>query len=190
MNNFTPEEKKIMLGVADKAIQYGLDLQQLLPINPADFPEKLQEAGASFVTLTIAGNLRGCIGSLQAHQPLIVDIAKNAYAAAFCDPRFLPLTTEEYPRIIKHISVLTKPVPMSFINEKDLCRQLCCGVDGLILTDCGYCGTFLPSVWESLPTPELFVKHLKLKAGLPENHWSDTIKIEKYTTEIIEDELK
>jgi uncharacterized protein len=183
MNDFTTEEKKILLGVADQAIKYGLDFHQQLKINIANYPPKLCENGASFVTLKIGAMLRGCIGTLEAHQPLIIDVAHNAYSAAFCDPRFFPLTHEEYQKITYSISILSKPIPMSFTSEDDLLRQLRPKIDGLILSDAYHRGTFLPAVWESLPTPKLFLQHLKLKAGFPENYWSETLKIERYTTE-------
>lgn len=186
MNNFTVTEKKIILTIVDKAILHGLEFHQPLEVNLADYPQKLQENGASFVTLEINKMLRGCIGSLEAYQPLIVDVAQNAYSAAFCDCRFFPLTQEEYPKLSKHVSVLTKPIPMQFTCEEDLLQQLCPGKDGLVMSDQGYRGTFLPSVWESCPTPKEFIKHLKIKCGLPITHWSDTIKIERYYTEIIE----
>lgn len=182
----TSEEKLILLNIADDAIHYGLEKNSLLQIKLEDYPEKLRELGASFITLKINKNLRGCIGTIKAYQPLVQDVASNAYAAAFCDPRFWPLTKEEYPKITKQISVLSKPENIFFSSEKDLLSQIRPGIDGLILSDCGCCGTFLPAVWESLPTPELFLSHLKLKAGLPEDYWSKTIKVEKYTTEVIE----
>lgn len=186
MQNFTEDEKKILLAVADAAIKFGLKNHRALKINLENYPKKLQENGACFVTLEINNQLRGCIGSLIAHQPLIIDVADNAYNAAFRDPRFMPLSEDEYPEITKHISVLTKPELMHFTSEDDLLRQIRPNVDGLILTENGYCGTFLPSVWEELPDKKLFLMHLKLKAGLSENYWSDTIKVERYTTEMIE----
>lgn len=186
MSTYTTEEKKLILEVVDKAIEYGLKFHRPWEINPNDYPEKLRENGASFVTLKINNMLRGCIGTLEACQPLISDIAQNAYSAAFCDPRFFPLTKEEYPKVTKHISVLTKPTPMCFKGEEDLLKQLCPNVDGLILSDQGYRGTFLPSVWESCPTPQEFIKCLKMKCGLPENYWSSTIKAERYCAEVIE----
>lgn len=186
MSNFTPKEKQFLLNIADEAIKFGLETQQVLQVKLGSYPEKLREPGASFVTLEINKQLRGCIGSLEAHQPLIQDVAHNAYAAAFGDPRFYPLTAEEYPNISKHISVLSKPEPISFTSEQDLLKKIRPNIDGLILSDRDYRGTFLPAVWESLPTPELFLQHLKLKAGLPEDYWSTTLKIERYTAEVIE----
>lgn len=186
MNTYNDNEKKTMLKTADEAIKFGIENHQPITINLDDYPEKLKETGASFVTLEIGKQLRGCIGTLEAYQPLIKDIAQNAYAAAFRDPRFAPLTPDEYPKITKHISILSKSSPISFSSEEDLLRQIRPGIDGLILSDRGYRGTFLPSVWEQLSTPELFLQHLKMKAGLSPNHWSDTLKVERYTVEVVE----
>ena len=186
MNNHNTEERKILLKVVDEAIKFGLETKHTLSLKLDDYPKKLQENGASFITLEIDQQLRGCIGTLEAYQPLVQDVVQNAYAAAFRDPRFMPLTKEEYPNLTKHISVLSKPSPMSFTSEKDLLKQIRPEIDGLIISDQGYRGTFLPSVWETLPQPELFLQHLKLKAGLPSDYWSKTIKIERYTVEMIE----
>jgi uncharacterized protein len=186
MSTYTKEEKSILLNTADNAIKFGLTNHKMIPIKLEDYPEKLREPGASFVTLEINNQLRGCIGTLEAYQPLIQDIAQNAYAAAFRDPRFYPLTPEEYPNTTKHISVLSAPQPILFDSEQDLLKKIRPGVDGLILSDNGYRGTFLPAVWESLTTPELFLQHLKRKAGLTEDYWSNTIKVARYTTEAIE----
>lgn len=186
MSQFTNDEKKILLDLADAAIKYGLEHHARLPLKLDDYPKKLCALGASFVTLELDGDLRGCIGSLEAYQPLIKDVAENAYNAAFSDPRFYPLQKNEYSHLTKHISILSKPEPMYFTSEADLLRQLRPNIDGLILSDHGQRGTFLPAVWESLPTKELFWQHLKLKAGLPENYWSDTLKVERYTAEMVE----
>ena len=186
MNTYTKEEKSIILNTADNAIKFGLTNHKVMPIKLEDYPKILRAPGASFVTLEINKQLRGCIGTIEAYQPLIQDIAKNAFAAAFGDPRFYPLTADEYPNINKHISVLSAPQPILFDSEQDLLQKIRPGIDGLILSDNGYHGTFLPAVWESLPTPELFLQHLKSKAGLTEDYWSDTIKVEIYTAEVIE----
>jgi AmmeMemoRadiSam system protein A len=137
---------------------------------------------ASFVTLNQSGNLRGCIGTLEAHQPLILDVSYNAYSAAFRDPRFPRITSSELPQLAIHISVLTPAIPMTFKSEADLIEQLQPGVDGLILTRGFQRGTFLPSVWESLPDARQFLQQLKRKAGLPVDFWSDDIQIERYST--------
>ena len=138
--------------------------------------------GAAFVTLKKDDQLRGCIGSLSAYRPLCEDIAENAYAAAFRDPRFNALTEAELDDIELSISVLTPPEMIVFTSEEDLIAQLRPGVDGLIMTEGGNRGTFLPSVWENYPQAESFLKHLKMKAGLPASYWSGTIKVERYET--------
>ncbi len=138
---------------------------------------------ATFVTLTIGGQLRGCIGMLEACRPLAEDVANNAYAAAFEDPRFPPLTKKEFEKLEIHISVLSPPEEMLFSSEEDLLRQIRPGIDGLILQEGFRRGTFLPSVWGELPEKELFWAHLKLKAGLSAAYWADTVRVFRYTTE-------
>ncbi|GAB4166448.1 MAG: hypothetical protein OHK0026_17040 [Rhodocyclaceae bacterium] len=146
---------------------------------PAELP-RLREPGASFVTLTEDGELRGCIGSLEAVRPLIEDVRSNAVAAAFRDPRFPPLRREEFDRVRVEVSVLAPAEPMSFRDEADALSQLRPGQDGVILA-CGHArATFLPQVWESLPGPRDFLAHLKRKAGLPADFWSDGIRLARY----------
>ena len=128
----------------------------------------LLEHRATFVTLKQGGELRGCIGSLQARQPLGADVESNARAAAFSDPRFTPLTASELERIEVEVSVLSSPVRVLFADHQDLVAQLRPGVDGLILAADERRGTFLPQVWEQLREPEAFLEHLKRKAGLTE----------------------
>ena len=184
-NKYSTEEKKLLLQLVKDTISYGLKHHKTMPLELTKFPEPLREKRATFVTLQIVGQLRGCIGSLLAYQPLVLDLAHNAYAAAFSDPRFMPLTKQEFEQIEIHISILNEPEPMHFKDEQDLLRQLRPNIDGLILSEKGLHGTFLPSVWESLPNPKDFLEHLKLKAGLPANYWSDTIHIKRYTVESV-----
>lgn len=190
MNNsvYSFEEAKLLLKTALNAIQYGINQHKIMPIDLASYPKSLQQKRACFVTLTIDHELRGCIGSLNAHQPLIQDVVDNAYSAAFRDPRFYPVSAQEIKKLRIAISILSKPEPLLFNSEADLLNKIRPGIDGLILSDRGYQGTFLPSVWEELPTKEEFLAHLKLKAGLPENYWSDTLKIQRYTAEKIGEE--
>ena len=140
--------------------------------------------GATFVTLTQNGQLRGCIGSLEAHRPLDQDVRANAVAAAFRDPRFPPLTLAELPHTRVEVSLLSAPKPMSFTDEADALRQLRPNVDGIILIAGrnGQLGrsTFLPQVWEQLPDPRLFMAHLKQKAGLPADWWSAEVQLQRY----------
>lgn len=177
------EERAILLDLARRSIAHGLDHGTALRVDPADYPEPLRAERAAFVTLHRDGELRGCIGHLEACQALVSDVAENAFAAAFRDPRFPPLTRQEASRLAVHISVLSPAEPMTFSSEADLLAQIRPGVDGLILRDGFARGTFLPSVWESLPQPRDFLNHLKRKAGLPTDHWSDRIRVERYTTE-------
>lgn len=178
------EEEHILLRhVAREAVEYGLRHDGHLPIDTSRYPRPLQEHGASFVTIKKHDELRGCIGSLEAHRPLVEDVAQNAYAAAFLDPRFPPLSENELTEVDFHLSILTPPVPMNFNSEADLLRQIQPGIDGLVLEDGIHRGTFLPSVWESLPDAVQFLQHLKLKAGLPVDHWSSTLKVARYTSE-------
>jgi AmmeMemoRadiSam system protein B/AmmeMemoRadiSam system protein A len=145
----------------------------------------LYEPGASFITLNKKGQLRGCIGSIQAIQPLIKDITENSCRAAFEDPRFPALTILEIEsgEIEISISILGPQTPIYFSNEINLLDQLKPSVDGIVLKDgIQHGAVFLPSVWEQLPDPKQFMSQLKRKAGLPENHWSDTIQIWRYTT--------
>lgn len=185
MTQYSDSEKKLMRKLAFDSISYGLEKHQIMPVKTSDYNAKLQQEEACFVTLNLDGNLRGCIGSLQAHQSLVEDIVHNAYAAAFGDKRFFPITQEELEKIDIQISILSKPEPIQFDSEADLLKKIRPNVDGLILTENTHCGTFLPTVWESLPNPQQFLNHLKLKAGLKEDYWSDTLKVERYTTEKI-----
>jgi uncharacterized protein len=185
MSAYTAEEKQTLLKIAYESIHEGLIKKQPVRIRLFDFSENLRQERASFVTLEKNGALRGCIGSLQADRPLVQDVASNAFSAAFRDPRFHALTIEECKEIGIHISVLSSPEAMQFDSEADLLRRIRPGIDGLILADGNHRGTFLPSVWEQLPTANLFFMHLKNKAGLPGNYWSNTLQVERYTTEVI-----
>jgi AmmeMemoRadiSam system protein A len=186
MAEYSPQERKVLLQVAHDAIAYSLKHHMHMRLDINKYTKHLREQKACFVTLQINHNLRGCIGSLVAYQPLVVDVAHNASAAAFADPRFPGLTAAEFEQLSIHISILSEPELMHFESEDDLLRQIRPGVDGLILSDGSYKGTFLPSVWESLPDPKQFLTHLKMKAGLAPNYWSNTVKVERYTVELIE----
>ena len=141
----------------------------------------LEEPGATFVTLTLHGKLRGCIGSLESHRPLVDDVRQNAISAAFRDPRFAPLTKEEFAEVVIDVSLLSTPEPISFTSEENALAQLHPGRDGVILAWSRHRATYLPQVWEQLPDPHVFISHLKNKAGLPEDFWSDDIRLSRYT---------
>jgi hypothetical protein len=183
---YTAHEQHLLLHVARDSIAHGLEHRCPLPVNAREYPTPLQEPRATFVTLHADNNLRGCIGTLEARQPLVQDVAHNAYAAAFSDPRFPSLRAHELATLTIHISVLTPPEDMDVRSEADLLRQLRPGIDGLILRDGARRGTFLPAVWESLPDAREFVRHLKRKAGMSENDWPPTVSVQRYRAVVIE----
>jgi AmmeMemoRadiSam system protein A len=176
-------ERTVLLDVALASIRCGLLSGNALVTAIDEYPPTLTGTRASFVTLKHDDALRGCIGSLEPTDSLVCNIANNAFAAAFRDPRFPALTAQELNGLTIHIAVLGLLQTVECDTEADLLRQLQAGADGWVIEDKGYRGTFLPAVWESLPNPVHFLQHLKNKAGLPENYWSDTIKIWRYSTE-------
>lgn len=141
----------------------------------------LKREGASFITLKRDDRLRGCIGTLRAHRTLADDVKANAVAAAFRDPRFAPLSVEEYATVTLEISVLSALEPLSFADEPDALRQLRVGVDGVVFQFGHHTGTFLPQVWEDFREPVEFLAHLKYKAGLPPDFWDTEVKLSRYT---------
>lgn len=143
--------------------------------------EGLQAWGASFVTLTCNGQLRGCIGTTQPWRPLKEDVQANAVAAALKDTRFPPLQAQEWSQTRVEVSVLSPLEPMAFDNEAQALAQLRPGVDGLVLTSGRHRATFLPQVWEQLPDPALFLAQLKRKAGLSTHFWSPDLRLERFT---------
>ena len=172
-----------LLDLALQSVRHGLEQASPLKVSAGDYDYELRELRASFVTLDRHGDLRGCIGHLEASQPLVEDVVENAYSAAFKDPRFPPLAEHELEGLEIHISVLTPPEPLACVSEADLLARMRPFTDGLILADGFRRGTFLPSVWEQLPEPAEFLRHLKRKAGLPDDYWSDNLKIYRYETE-------
>ncbi len=188
MDAYTPEEQQILLATAQASLKHGVAKKSPMPVNLSQFQGALVEKRATFVTLEKQHQLRGCIGSLQAYQPLIKDVADNAFKSGFMDRRFNKVEASELQDIDIHISVLTPAKAMSFNDEADLLSQLVPKEDGLILADNNHRGTFLPTVWQSLPTPEIFFRQLKVKAGLPQDYWSDTLQVYRYHTVLIKDE--
>ena len=179
------DQRQQLFDLAEASIKHGLRTGQPLSVKLADYEGALTEDRATFVTLERHGQLRGCIGLLQAIRPLVEDVAENAFAAAFRDPRFPALRESEMSDLELHISILSPPETLTFSSEADLLSQVRPGVDGLILQDQGHRGTFLPSVWKQLPDKVQFLQQLKQKAGLPKNYWSETIEVARYTTVMI-----
>jgi AmmeMemoRadiSam system protein A len=180
---FSPDERNLLLDIALGSIRSGLESDRPLSVTTAACPDSLSDKRASFVTLNAGDMLRGCIGSLEPHTSLAEDVSHNAWAAAFRDPRFNPLQTGELARLAIQISVLSTPEIIDIDSEQALIEKIRPGIDGLILQEGSSRATFLPAVWHSLPEPERFLAHLKLKAGLEAGYWSDSIQAWRYTTE-------
>jgi AmmeMemoRadiSam system protein A len=177
------KSKEILKDIAKKSIEHGLLYNKPCIPYIEDLPKPLQEQKASFVTLTIQDQLRGCIGSIFAQNPLAVDVAENAFNAAFRDPRFSPLKKEEFPLIEIKISVLS---PFEKINAKNL-KELFSIIreykDGIYLKSPDGRATFLPDVWEKVPSKEVFIQELYRKAHLPTDYPFNKIEWYRYTTE-------
>ena len=165
------------------SIEYGLANRRPLLVDLATMPDELTEHRATFVTLEINNQLRGCIGMLEAQRPLAEDVAFNSYAAAFSDSRFPPIQNDELDNLSIHISILKPAVELNIQSETELIKQLKPDIDGLIIEDNSHHATFLPSVWKSLPRAEDFVHHLKIKAGFDVDYWSKDIRAYRYSTE-------
>lgn len=141
----------------------------------------LREPGACFVTLTRQGELRGCIGTLEAHRPLLTDVRVNAVAAAFHDPRFAPLSMRELDLVEVEVSLLSPMQALDFASEAEALALLRPGIDGVVLSYGSRRSTFLPQVWEQLPDVHAFMAHLKRKAGLPADFWHAELRLQRYT---------
>ena len=172
-----PDAGHVLLPLARSAIASQLGMSQAVE---ADRPW-LREPGACFITLMHEDKLRGCIGTLRAHRTLADDVTANAVAAAFRDPRFSPLTAEEFSAISVEISVLSALEPMRFADEPEALKQLRAGVDGLVFEYGHHTSTFLPQVWDDLKEPAEFMAHLKYKAGLPPDFWDRDVRLSRYT---------
>lgn len=180
--------KPALLRLARTSIESGLGRVRPPP-SPAlkDLPATLSSPGASFVTLTRAGRLRGCRGTLEPRLALAHDVWRNAWASAFDDPRFEPLAQEELQGLSLAISLLSPLEPLASVTEQELVASLEPGRHGLVIAFGERRATFLPQVWTSLPVPGDFVGELKAKAGLPRAFWSPAIEAWRYTVQTISD---
>jgi AmmeMemoRadiSam system protein A len=167
----TLDEQKTLLRVAREAIEHRVRGEKLSGIQTEAMTPILREQGASLITLTIDGQLRGCIGALEAYQPLVEDVREHAVAAALEDPRFPPLSEDELSRIQIEISRLTRPFPLEYKDADDLISKLRPYIDGVILKDGLRRSTFLPQVWEKISDPSEFMDNLCYKMGAAHHHW-------------------
>lgn len=175
------ERGRVLLPLARAAIEQAFTATASPPPSGDSAAPWLQEPGACFVTLTQHGELRGCIGTLEAHRPLRHDVQANAVAAAFRDPRFAPLTERELAITEVEVSLLSPMRPLTFASEAEALAQLRPGMDGVVLQYGAQRSTFLPQVWEQLPEVEDFMAQLKRKAGLPAAFWHAEVRLLRYT---------
>ena len=168
---------KVLLPIARSVISNALGV----PYKAKEDASWLQERGACFVTLMQNQELRGCIGSLEAHRTLLEDVKANARSAALNDPRFTPLEPSELEFTSIEISLLSVMQPLKFASEQDAVSQLQPGIHGVVFEYGGYRSTFLPQVWEQLPNVHKFMANLKYKAGLPPDFWAEEVRLSFYT---------
>jgi len=182
----TLEEQKILLRLAREALEYGVSGRELPPLDETSLPTSLREEGSSFVTLTLRGQLRGCIGSLEPYQSLAADVREHAVAAALKDPRFPPVSADQLNGIQIEVSRLTRPVPLEYKDADDLLSKLCPHVDGVVLQDGFHRATFLPQVWEKISNSVDFLDNLCYKMGAEPDLWRKkrldvlTYKVEEF----------
>jgi AmmeMemoRadiSam system protein A len=182
---YSEPERRALHQVARASIERGFEAGGALAPDASEYSEALQAERASFVTLrkVASGELRGCVGGLEAKWPLVSSVAKSAFNAAFQDPRFPGLGRAEWPGIELHLSVLSPLRVVTVASERELLDRLRPGVDGLVLSDGRRTATFLPDVWEGLPEPDRFLAELKKKAGWPADHWSPSMRVQLYTSQ-------
>jgi hypothetical protein len=188
-NTLTPEERKTLLKLARDALERAVRNEKLDRLDLTKLPARLRQPGATFVTLTRNGELRGCIGALEPYQPLAEDVREHAIAAGLEDYRFPPVQPNELADIQIEISYLTMPVDLSYESPLDLLRILRPGVDGVILRDGFHRATFLPQVWEKIPDPADFLSHLCIKMGAAPDLWKrKKISVQIYRVEEFHEE--
>jgi len=187
--SLSPADRQYLLRLARESIARHLRGEGPSPVDQGTLPKSLTRDGASFVTLTKHGGLRGCIGSLEPRRPLILDVRENAAAAAFHDPRFPPVRPKELEDLHVEISVLSPPEPLPYDGPDDLIAKLRPGVDGVVIERGWNRATFLPQVWEKLPDPHKFLEHLCLKAYLPADAYRHPgLDVHTYQVEKFEEE--
>jgi AmmeMemoRadiSam system protein A len=183
-DSLTPEEQLYLLKLARQSLEKGVCGEELPQIDVDSLSERMRAYGASFVTLTRRGNLRGCIGALEPYQSLVEDVREHAVAAALDDYRFPPVQPDELPEISIEISRLTTPTPLEYGRPEELLQSLRPGVDGVILHDGIRRATFLPQVWEKIPQADIFLSQLCMKMGSSPDTWRrKKLNVEIYQVE-------
>ena len=170
-DKLTLDEKSTLLRLAREAVENAVRGQEPPTLDLGNLPTSLRADAASFITLTIHGNLRGCIGALEPYQPLAQDVREHAIAAALEDPRFPPVRPEELDKIEIEVSRLTFPKKLEYTDTTDLLARLRPNVDGVILHDGYRRATFLPQVWDKIPDKAEFLDNLCYKMGVPGDTW-------------------
>lgn len=171
-----------LLRLARGSIEHGVIHGKPLPVRIDGWPPALSDRAATFTTLRLDGELRGCCGRLEAAEPLAADVVRSAFQAAFRDSRFDPVGADELDAIRLEVSVLSPLESIPVTDEADLLERLMPGRDGLVIIEGARRATFLPKVWDTLPDPRLFLAQLKIKCGLPDNYWSDRLEFQRYRT--------
>lgn len=177
------DDRETLLRVARDSIRCGLHSGRPAEVQTDHFPDQLRQHCSTFVTLKVQNRLRGCRGVLTAIRPLVHDVAENAFAAAFRDRRFSCLTDDEFDDTSIRISMLSPLMQMHVDSEAELLSRVRAGTDGLVLQYGSLRGTLLPSMWDRFSTAADFVQCLKVKTGLPDDFWSTSIRVYRYTTE-------
>lgn len=186
--SLTQEEKQTLLTLARETIAHAVHGRNPPSVDLDDVSENLRREGASFVTLTKWGQLRGCIGSLQAEEPLILNVRKNALEAAFRDPRFPPVEANEAEELKIEVSVLSAPQLLDYDDADELIDKLRPGVDGVLIKKDWHRATFLPQVWEKIPDPHQFLQRLCFKANLsPDDYRQGDLEVYVYQVEKFEE---
>ncbi len=184
-DKLTPDERRTLYRIARQALEASVNDEILPTLDLTSLPAALSAKGASFVTLTRKGELRGCIGALEAHQPLAQDVQEHAVAAALQDYRFPPVSPEELPEIDIEISRLTPTQTLEYSTPEELLGRLRPCIDGVVLKYAGRRATFLPQVWDKIPDPAVFLSYLCQKMGASPELWKHK-KLEVYTYEVEE----
>jgi AmmeMemoRadiSam system protein A len=192
-HNLSPEQGQLLVKLARQTLSQQLAKQipqnEIDSLNTALTDPCFNSSCGTFVTLTIDGQLRGCIGSLTSNEPLTSGVRRNAINAAFHDPRFPPLSASELDCVSIEVSILSEPQPLYYQEASDLLKKLRPNIDGVILRKGPASATFLPQVWEQLPQPRDFLTHLCLKAGLASDAWQHSdLEVSTYQVQYFEEQ--